>query len=69
MTAQEKLAARLASLTTEQLVEVSLRMSLSMSTEATLVGIYAERELEKRMSAEDFAAHLDVLETMLEAAA
>lgn len=69
MTAKEKLTARLAALTIEQLVEISLRMNLAMSTEESLVGIYAERELEKRMSADEFAAHLEVLETMLDAAA
>ncbi|RJL06030.1 hypothetical protein D3P06_05055 [Paracoccus aestuarii] len=69
MTAKEKLTARLAALTTEQLVEISIRMNLAMSNEETLVAIYAERELEKRMTAEEFAAHLEVLETMLDAAA
>lgn len=69
MTAKEKLTARLAALTTEQLVEISLRMNLAMTAEESLVGIYAERELEKRMTEAEFAAHLEVLETMLDAAA
>lgn len=69
MTAKEKLTARLADLTTEQLVEISIRMNLAMNNEETLVGIYAERELEKRMTTDEFAAHLDLLETMLDAAA
>lgn len=68
MTAKEKLTARLASLTTAQLVEISIRMNLAMSSEETLVGIYAERELENRMTTEEFAAHMEVLETMLDAA-
>lgn len=69
MTAKEKLTARIATLPTDQLIEISLRMNLAMSTEESIVGIYAERELEKRMTTEEFAAHLDVLETMLDAAA
>ena len=68
MTAKEKLTARLAALTTEKLVEISIRMNLAMNSEEALVGIYAERELVKRMTTEEFAAHLDVLETMLDAA-
>ena len=69
MTAQQKLTARIASLTTEQIVEISLRMNLATDKEQIIVGIYAERELEKRMTAEEFAAHFAVLETMLDAAA
>ena len=69
MTAKEKLTARLAALTTDQLVEISLRMNLAKSSEEILVGLYAERELVRRMTAEEFAAHLDFLESMLDAAA
>lgn len=69
MTAKENLTARLASLATEQLVEISLRMNLAMTTEESLVGIYAERELEKRMTADDFSAHMEVLEAMMDLAA
>ncbi len=69
MTAKEKLTARLSSLTTEQLVEISIRMNLAMTIEESLVGIYAELELEKRMTEAEFAAHLEVLEAMLDAAA
>lgn len=69
MTAKEKLTARIAALTTDQLVEISLRMNLAMTTEESIVGIYAERELESRMTEAEFVAHLEVLETMLDAAA
>lgn len=69
MTARGKLIARLAALTTDQLVEISLRMNLAMNNEESIVGIYAERELKKRMTTDEFAAHMDVLETMLDAAA
>lgn len=67
--AQEKLTARIASLTTEQIIEVSLRMNLATTQDQTIVAIYAERELEKRMTPADFVAHMDVLEAMLDAAA
>ncbi len=67
--AQAKLAARIASLTTEQIAEVSLRMTLVPTHEAIIVCTYAERELERRMSAADFAAHMDACDALLDAAA
>jgi hypothetical protein len=69
MTASDKLNARLASLTTEQLVEISLRLTLDTSDEAIIVCNRAERELAKRMTDAEFGAHMDACEALLDLAA
>jgi hypothetical protein len=69
MTANEKLTARLARLTTEQLVEISVRLTLTPTNEAIIVCNRAERELAKRMTKTEFAAHMDAVEALLDAAA
>ena len=68
MNANEKLVAKLAAMTTEQLKEVSLRLTLDCSVEGILVCNRAERELEKRLSVADFIAHMDACEALLDAA-
>ena len=69
MTATDKLAARIASLTTEQLLEISLRMTLATTGKEILVATYADRELERRLPEADFLAHLATCEALLDAAA
>lgn len=68
MTASEKLTARLASLPTEQLVEISLRLTLATSNEEIIVATRAEDELSRRLPPDDFAAHMDAVEALLDAA-
>jgi hypothetical protein len=68
-TADAKLTARLASLTTEQLLEIGLRLNLATTTEEAIVCNRVDRELEKRLTDEEFAAHLEACEAMLDAAA
>jgi len=68
MTAADKLNARIASLTTDQLVEISLRLTLASSSEEIIVCNRAEDELQERLSDADFAAHMDACEAMLDAA-
>ena len=66
MNAQQKLNARVAALTTEELIEVSMRMVVVSSCEATVVVAAAEKELERRMSAEEFTKFMSVLDAMLD---
>lgn len=68
MTANEKLTARIQSLTTEQLVEVSLGLTMTCTTEAIIVCNCVERELEKRMGKAEFLAHMAACEDLLDAA-
>lgn len=68
-TANDKLTARIASLTTEQLLEIATRMNLATSTEAMIVCNRVDRELATRLSPEDFARHMDAMDVMLDAAA
>jgi hypothetical protein len=69
MTSNDKLNARIASLTTEQLVEISLRLTLDTSDEAIIVCNRAERELANRMTEAEFCAHMDACEALLDLAA
>jgi hypothetical protein len=69
MTAKEKLTAKIAAQTTEALYEIATRLNLVSTAEATLVCALAESELERRVSPEEFAAHLAIMEAMLDAAA
>ena len=66
--ANDKLTARIASLTTEQLLEIATRMNLATSTEEMVVCNRVDRELAARMSAEDFTRHCEAMEAMLDAA-
>lgn len=68
MTADQKLTARLETLSTEQLVETSLRMTLNTTTEAAIVANRADRILAQRMSEAEFAAHMDACDALLDAA-
>ena len=69
MTANDKLNAKIASQTTEALLETSTRLNLVCTNEAIIVCIRVDRELEKRLSPEAFEAHMQAMETMLDAAA
>lgn len=69
MDAEQKLAAKIAAQSTEALVEIATRLNLVPTTEAVIVCNRVERELESRMSPEDFLAHLDAMDAMLDAAA
>lgn len=68
MTANEKLNAKIASMTTEQLIETTVRLNLVCTPEAIVVCNRAERELERRLPEAEFSALLADLETMLDAA-
>ena len=67
--AAEKLTTRIASLTTEQLSEISLRMALETSNEAIIVCAKVEGELYRRMPEADFVAHCEQIETLMDCAA
>ncbi len=69
MNANDKLNAKIAAMTTEQLKEVSLRLTLVCTTDAILVCNRAERELAKRVSEAEFIAHMDACEALLDVAA
>jgi len=69
MNANDKLNAKIAAQTTEALYEIATRLNLVSTAEATLVCARAESELERRVSQEEFAAHLAMMEAMLDAAA
>jgi hypothetical protein len=69
MTANDKLEAKIAALTTEQLVEIAIRMNLATTAEEIIVCNRVDRELAKRMTEAELVAHYEVLETMLDAAA
>ena len=66
--AQAALTARLAGLPTEQLKEISLRMTLADSNEAIIVCTYAERELERRVPEAEFLAHMAEVDALLDLA-
>lgn len=63
------LTTRIASLSTDQLVEVAMRMALGTSNEAIMVCTAVDRELEARMTEEDFLAHLATIEALWDVAA
>ena len=69
MTAQEKLAAKIEAMTTEQLRETAIRMNTMGTTESALVCTYVDRELERRLPEAEFAAFMEELELMLDLAA
>ena len=69
MNANDKLTAKIAAMTTEQLKEVSLRLTLVCTDDAIIVCNRAERELAARLSDAEFIAHMDACEALLNAAA
>ena len=69
MSATEKLNTRIASMTTEQLLEISLRLTLDTSNEAIIVCSKVEGELCRRMPEAEFVAHCKQLEALMDAAA
>ena len=69
MTSNDKLTAKIAALTIEQLKEISLRLTLADTAEEILVCNRAERELEKRVSEAEFIAHMEACEALLDMAA
>lgn len=69
MTATEKLNSRIASLTTDQLKEISIRMALNTTNEAIIVCSKVEGELFRRMPEADFIAHCAAIEALMDAAA
>ena len=68
-TAKEKLTAKIAALTTEQLLEISTRMALHTTNEAIIVCAKVEGELSHRLTEEEFCAHCDVIESLMDLAA
>lgn len=69
MTANDKLNAKIAGLTTEALKEISFRLTLDATPEAIIVCNRAEGELAKRLTNVEFLAHMVACEAMLDAAA
>jgi len=69
MTAKQVLAAKIAGLSTEALVELSLRFTLATTNEQIVVCAFAERELEARMSDAEFAEHIAAVELLFDIAA
>lgn len=65
----KKLTARIAALTTEQLLEIATRLNLADCVESAIVCNRVDRELEKRLSEVEFIAHCEAMEAMLDAAA
>lgn len=69
MTSNDKLIAKIAALTVDQLKEISLRLTLADTAEEILVCNRAESELERRVSEAEFIAHMEVCEALLDMAA
>jgi hypothetical protein len=65
----DKLTDRIATLPTEQLLEISLRLTLATTAEAVLVCNRVDRELERRLPEAEFIAHMDACEALMECAA
>ena len=65
MHASQKLDARLAACTTEQLLEIAIRLNLASTAEEVIVSNRVDRLLADRLSEEDFAAHIEMMESML----
>ncbi len=69
MNAAEKLNAKIASLTTDELKEISIRMALSTSNEAIIVCAKVEGELSRRLTENEFVSHCETIEALMDAAA
>ena len=67
--ARAALIAKAASMTTDQLLEASLRLNAVCTNEAIIVCTYLEREIERRLPEAEFAAHMEACEALLELAA
>ena len=68
MTASDKLNAKIAAMTTQQLFDASLMLTLATTPEEIIVCNRVERELECRVTEAEFLAHMDACEAMLDAA-
>lgn len=68
MTAQQKLTAKIANLSTDALKEISIRMALDTSNEAIIVCSKVEGELCRRLPEAEFIAHCDAIEALMDAA-
>jgi hypothetical protein len=66
--AREKLETAISEKSTEMLLDIARKMNLKTSTEEMLVSCSVERELEKRLSEEDFLNLMEELEAELDAA-
>jgi hypothetical protein len=64
--ANRKLNDRIRMMTTDQLKEVSIRLTLASTAEEIIVCNRAERELQNRLPEKEFIAHMDILEAMLD---
>ena len=69
MTAKQALTAKMAALSTEALVELSLRFTVAVTNEQIVVCTFADRELESRLSEVEFAEHIAAVEMLLDVAA
>ena len=63
------MTAKVAAMTTEQLIDASLALSADCSSEAIAACAYVERELESRLPEREFIAHMAYCEGLLEIAA
>ena len=68
MTASDKLNAKIAAMTTQQLFDASLMLTLATTPEEIIVCSRVERELESRVTEAEFLAHMDACEALLDAA-
>lgn len=66
--AKQKLSEKIASMTTDQLKETSIIMATALTNEEIIVGTYAERELEKRLTEREFIAHIECVENIMDRA-
>ena len=62
--ADDKLHAELAKLSTAALVEIAELFAASTTAEASVMSSRANRHLAKRMTLEEFSAHMDRLEAL-----
>jgi hypothetical protein len=65
MNAKQKLTSKVASQTTEALVSIARHLNLKTSREEIIVQIEVERELEKRLSSDEFVALMSEFEAEL----
>mgnify|MGYP000932948350 CR=1 FL=1 len=66
--AKANLEAKIASQSTEMLLTIARAMNLKTEAEEILVSLAVERELEKRLSEEDFISLMNEFEAQLDAA-
>jgi hypothetical protein len=68
MNANDKLTAKIAAQSVDQLKEISLRLTLDCSVEAIIVCNRVERELAARLPEAEFVAHMEACEALLDVA-